>query len=510
MQGISLYTAGLSLLTPKALLFLLMGLLVGITIGALPGLNVNMAVSIMLPLTYGMEPSAGILMLLGVYCGGNYGGSIAATLVNIPGTPSAVMTTLDAYPMAREGRAGLAIGLATMASALGGLFSCVVLMTISPLIAEMALKFTSLEMSLICIFGVSIMALVSGGSMVKGIIAGVLGLLISCIGFDPITAVPRYTFNSIYLFSGINFTAAMIGLFGFTEIILSAEGGIRREVKREIAEVKNVFECFKYLKRSILNLLSSSVIGTVIGAIPGAGGTIASIVSYGVEKKITKEPEKMGKGSVDGIVAAEAANNACCGGAMTTLLSLGIPGDSVTAILLGAFIIHGMLPGPTLFTDNPQTVSVIFIGMFIINALLLVIGLLGAPRFASLLRIPKKILHPCILLLCVIGTYGVQSSLFDVKMMFVFGLLGYAFVKLDIPRPPMVLGLVLGQILEQNLRRTMTLARGDLWGLFMKRTAESPIALILLVITVGILVVPSILPLIRKKKKETVTDETGE
>ena len=203
MQGISLYTAGLALLTPKTLLFLLLGLLVGITIGALPGLNVNMAVSIMLPLTFGMEPSAGILMLLGVYCGGNYGGSIAATLVNIPGTPSAVMTTLDAYPMAKQGRAGLAIGLATMASALGGLFSCVVLMTISPLIAEMALKFTSLEMSLICIFGISIMALVSGGSMLKGIMAGVLGLLVSCIGFDPITSVPRFTFNSIYLFSGI-------------------------------------------------------------------------------------------------------------------------------------------------------------------------------------------------------------------------------------------------------------------------------------------------------------------
>ena len=501
MQGISLYTAGLALLTPKTLLFLLLGLLVGITIGALPGLNVNMAVSIMLPLTFGMEPSAGILMLLGVYCGGNYGGSIAATLVNIPGTPSAVMTTLDAYPMAKQGRAGLAIGLATMASALGGLFSCVVLMTISPLIAEMALKFTSLEMSLICIFGISIMALVSGGSMLKGIMAGVLGLLVSCIGFDPITSVPRFTFNSIYLFSGINFTAAMIGLFGFTEIILSAEGGIRKALHMEIAEVKNVFECFKYFKRSVVNLLSSSVIGTVIGAIPGAGGTIASIVSYGVEKKISREPEKMGQGSVDGIVAAEAANNACCGGAMTTLLSLGIPGDSVTAILLGAFIIHGMLPGPTLFSNNPEMVSIIFIGMFIINALLLVIGLLGAPQFAKFLKIPKKILHPCILLLCVMGTYGVQGSLFDVKMMFVFGLLGYAFVKLGVPRAPMVLGLVLGKILEQNLRRTMTLARGDLWGFFLKRTAETPIALIILVITIGILVAPSILSL-RKKRAE--------
>ena len=498
MHGIDLYTAGLHLITPSLLAFLIIGLLVGIIIGALPGLNVNMAVSIMLPLTYGMEPSAGIMMLLGVYCGGNYGGSISATLVNIPGTPSAVMTTLDAHPMAKQGKAGLAIGLATMASALGGLFSCVVLCTISPVIAELALQFTSLEMSVICIFGVSIMAFVAGGSLIKGIMAGIVGLLVSCIGFDPVTSVPRFTFDSIYLFSGINFTAAMIGLFGFTEIITSAEEGIRKTLKMEIAEVKNVFECFKYLKRCGRNLLTSSVVGTIIGAIPGAGGTIASIVSYGFEKKVTKEPERMGHGSPDGIVAAEAANNACCGGAMTTLLSLGIPGDSVTAILLGAFIIHGMQPGPTLFSDNADMVSIIFIGMFIINALLLFIGLLGAPQFAKFLKIPKKILHPCILLLCVVGTYGVQSSTFDVRMMFLFGIIGYIFSKLGIPRPPIVLGLVLGTTLEENLRRTVTLSRGDMWGFFWNRTSETPIALIVLIITVLLLIGPPIVSAIKK------------
>ncbi|MGI6029081.1 MAG: tripartite tricarboxylate transporter permease [Candidatus Heteroscillospira sp.] len=500
MSGIDLYTAGIHLFTPTTLGFLLFGLIVGITIGALPGLNVNMAVSIMLPLTYGMDPSAGILMLLGVYCGGNYGGSIAATLVNIPGTPSAVMTTLDAYPMAQKGKAGLAIGLATMASALGGLFSCIVLATISPIVAEIALQFTSLEMTVICIFGVSIMAFVAGGSMLKGIIAGVFGLVVSCIGFDPVTAVPRFTFDSIYLFSGIQFTAAMIGLFGFTEIITSAENGLRRKVKMEIAEVHNVFECFKYLKSCGGNIMVSSVIGTIIGAIPGAGGTIASIVSYGFQKKVNKHPEELGNGAPDGIVAAEASNNACCGGAMTTLLSLGIPGDSVTAILLGAFIIHGMQPGPTLFSDNPDMVSAIFIGMFIINIALLFVGLLGAPQFAKFLKIPKHILHPCILVLCVIGTYGVQGSTFDVKMMFLFGVIGYVFSKLGIPRPPIVLGLVLGTTLEENLRRTVTLSRGDLWGFFWKRTAETPIALIVLIITVMLLFGPPILRIIKKSR----------
>lgn len=502
MSGLELYSAGLHLFDPSTLFFLVFGLVVGITIGALPGLNVTMAVSIMLPLTYGMDPSAGILMLLGVYCGGNYGGSIAATLVNIPGTPSAVMTTMDAYPMAKQGKAGLAIGLATMASALGGLLSCFVLALLSPVIAELALQFTSLEMSCICIFGISIMAYISGGSMLKGIMAGVLGLLISCIGFDPVTSVPRYTFDSIYLYSGVNFTAAMIGLFGFTEIILSAEKGLRKEVKMEIAKVGNVFESFKYLKSSIRNLVTSGVVGTIIGAVPGAGGTIASIVAYGFEKKVNKHPELMGQGSPDGIVASEAANNACCGGAMTTLLSLGIPGDGVTAILLGAFIVHGMQPGPTLFSDNPDMVSAIFIGMFIINMLLLVIGLFGAPQFAKFLKLPKRILHPCILMLCVVGTYGVQGSTFDVKMMFVFGLLGYLFVKLDIPRPPVVLALVLGTTLEKNLRRTMTLARGDLVGYFITRTKEIPIAAIVLLITIVLLAAPGISKLKDRMKKK--------
>lgn len=459
-----------------------------------------MAVSIMLPLTYGMEPSAGILMLLGVYCGGNYGGSIAATLVNIPGTPSAVMTTLDAHPMAKRGEAGLAIGLATMASALGGLFSVVILASISPLIADLALQFTSLEMAAICIFGISIMAYVAKGSTLKGLMAGTFGLLIACIGFDPVTAVPRFTLDSIYLYAGINFTAAMIGLFGFTEIILSAEQGIRKKLTLEVAEVKNVFACFKYLKRSATNLLTSSAIGTIIGAVPGAGGTIASVVAYGVEQKVSKEPEKMGQGSVDGIVAAEAANNACCGGAMTTLLSLGIPGDAVTAILLGAFIVHGVQPGPTMFTSSGDLVGAIFIGMFIINVMLLFVGLLGAPQFAKFLKIPKHILHPCILMLCVMGTYGVQNSIFDVWMMLLMGVVGYIFVKLDIPRAPVVLALVLGATLEENIRRTVTLARGDFWSFFVTRTMTTPIALIVIVITVALLI-GSIISAVKEKRQ---------
>lgn len=490
MTGLDLYTLGVSLLNPFVLLMMLSGTVIGIIIGALPGLSATMAVSILLPITYGMEPAAGIMMLLGVYCGGNYGGSIAATLVNIPGTPSAVMTTLDAHPMAQKGKAGLAIGLATMSSAIGGLFSVIVLAAMSPLIARIALKFGSLEMLAVCIFGISIMAYISQGSTLKGLMAGVVGLLIACVGFDPVTSIPRFTFGSIYLFSGVDFTAAMIGLFGFTEVLSFAENGFKSNANEQIAKVKNSLECFKHIPSQIGNLIRSSIVGVIVGAVPGAGGTIASIVSYAVEQKMSKYPEKLGKGSVDGVVAAEAANNACCGGAMTTMLSLGIPGDAVTAILIGAFIVHGVTPGPTMFTKNRDLVSAIFIGMFVINVLILVIGMYGAPHFAKLLRTPKAILNAGVLLLCVVGTFGVANSMFHVWIMVLFGLMGIICSKLKIPRAPIVLALILGSTLEKNLRRCMGLANGDFFGYFIEQSARNPIALIIFALTLFTLIAP--------------------
>lgn len=490
MIGLDLYTAGFSLMTPSTLLAMIGGTLIGIIIGALPGLSATMAVSILLPITYGMSPTAGIMMLLGVYCGGNYGGSIAATLVNIPGTPSAVMTTLDAYPMAKRGQGGLAIGLATMASGLGGLFSVFILAFLSPLIAEIALKFGSLEMLAVCVFGISIMAFISQGSTLKGLMAGVIGLLVACIGFDPVTSIPRFTYDSIYLFSGVNFTAAMIGLFGFTEVLSFAEKGFKNSNAEQIAEVKNTVACFKHLPTQVFNLLRSSIAGVIIGAIPGAGGTIASIVSYAIEQKCSKHPEEMGNGSVDGIVAAEAANNACCGGAMTTMLSLGIPGDAVTAILIGAFIVHGVTPGPTMFTEHRDLVSAIFIGMFIINVLVLTIGLFGAPHFAKLLKCPKSLLNAGILLLCVVGTFGVANSMFHVYIMITFGIIGICFSKLGLPRAPIVLALILGPTMEKNLRRCMSISGGDFFGYFLEQSAKNPIAPIVFALTLFTLIAP--------------------
>lgn len=481
---------------------LLGGSLTGIVIGALPGLSAMMAVSILVPLTYGMTAETAILMLLGVYSGANYAGSISATLVNIPGTPSAVMTTLDAYPMAKQGKAGLAIGLATMSSAIGGFFSVIVLSMLSPVIARFALQFTSLEKLSIAIFGISVMAFISKGSTLKGLISGLFGLMVATIGFDPNTSILRFNFDSIYLNSGVNFTAAMIGLFGMTEIMLAIQDRGKKQMQQKIEKVKDTFACFRYFKQSLGNLIRSSVIGVIVGAIPGAGGTIGSIISYAQQKKISKHPEKMGTGAVEGIVAAEAANNACTGGAMTTLLSLGIPGDAVTGILMGAFIIHGLQPGPNLFNTNYDLVSAIFIGMFLINILILVLGLFGAPYFAKLLNFPRHMLNTVIMVLCVVGTFGVQNSMFDVRVMVVFAIIGFVFTKLDIPRAPIVLALILGTMMEENLRRWLSLSNGDYWGYFLECSAKTPIAPIVLAITLFTL----ISPLFKKKKLFTEDD----
>jgi len=491
-----LYLEGLSLLTPMVLLFMLLGTLVGITIGALPGLTAMMAVSILVPMTYGLNPTCGILMLLGVYCGANYGGSISATLINIPGTPSAVMTTLDAYPLAKQGKAGLAIGMATMSSALGGLFGVITLTFLSPVIAEVALKFTSLEMFAVAIFGISIIAYISPGSTLKGLISGVFGLMVGTMGFDPINGVARFTFGSMYLFSGIQFTAAMIGLFGLSEVLISCEKKFDPNVKPDFYEVKNPFECFRYLKELAGNIIRSSISGTIVGAIPGAGGTIASIVAYAQQMKMTKNPELMGKGSLEGIAAAEAANNACCGGAMTTLLSLGIPGDAVTAILIGAFVVHGLRPGPMLFQTNFDLVSAIFIGMAIINVLILVIGLCCAKYVARLLLIPKPIMNTVILILCVVGTFGIQGGMFDVYVMVFFAILGYLMSKFSFPRAPIVLALILGPLMEENLRRWLSIHEGDAFASLFRTFSTNPISAVIFIVTILSLV----MPLFRKKK----------
>jgi putative tricarboxylic transport membrane protein len=491
-----LYSAGFHLLDGNAIAFMVLGVVLGLIVGSLPGLTATMGVSILVPLTYGLSMTASIMMLLGVYCSANYAGSISATLVNIPGTPSAVMTTLDAYPMALKGEAGRAIGIATLSSSLGGLFSVVTLALFSPLIASIALKFTSLEMFLVAFWGISMMAYVSPGSTLKGFLAGFVGLIIATIGYDPVTAAQRFTFGESNLLAGVNFIAAMIGLFGVSEILLNIEKP-GQSVRQEIFRIEGSLRSFKEVIKMWAVVLRSSVAGVIVGAIPGAGGTIGSIVAYAQQKRFSQHPELMGKGAPEGIAAAEAANNACTGGAMTTLLSLGIPGDAVTAILIGAFILHGIQPGPFLFQKNFDLVSAIFIGMVFINILFLFFGMFGARYLARLLFVPRSILNTVILALSVIGTYAVQASMFDVGVMLVFSGLGYLMTKQDIPRAPMVLALILGPLLEQNFRRWLSLADGRYGATLLEAYAHNPVSLVLTVLVVATIV----FPLLRGKGK---------
>jgi len=493
-----LYTAGFRLLDVNVISFMVLGVVLGLVVGSLPGLTATMGVSILVPLTYGLSMTASIMMLLGVYCSANYAGSISATLVNIPGTPSAVMTTLDAYPMALKGEAGRAIGIATLSSSLGGLFSVVTLALFSPLIASIALKFNSFEMFLVAFWGVSIMAYVSPGSTLKGLLAGFVGLIIATIGYDPVTAAPRFTFGESNLLSGVDFIAAMIGLFGVSEILLNIEKP-GQNVRQEIFKIEGSLRSFKEVIKMWAVVLRSSVAGVIVGAIPGAGGTIGSIVSYAQQKRFSKHPELMGTGSPEGITAAEAANNACTGGAMTTLLSLGIPGDTVTAILIGAFILHGIQPGPFLFQKNFDLVSAIFIGMVFINILFLIFGMFGARYLARLLFIPRSILNTVILALSVVGTYAVQASMFDVMVMLVFSGLGYVMTKQEIPRAPMVLALILGPILEQNFRRWLSLADGQYVATLLDTYTHNPVSIVLSLLVVATM----FFPLIRRNGKAT-------
>ncbi|MCL2368488.1 MAG: tripartite tricarboxylate transporter permease, partial [Oscillospiraceae bacterium] len=443
-------------------------------------------------ITYSLSPAAGILMLIGVYSGGNYGGAITATLINIPGTPSAVMTTLDAYPMAKQGHAGLAIGIATLASVTGGLFSAVILALLAPMVAGIALRFTSLEMMSIAIFGLSIMAYITPGSSTKGLLAGVIGLLITTIGLDPMTAVHRFTFGRIELLSGLQFVPAMIGLFGLSEVFLAMEGRNKVTEKPKFFPVKNPFLAFTrpYLKRLGGALMRSSIVGTIIGVIPGAGGTIASIVAYAQEKKVNKNRENFGKGAPEGVAAAEAATNACIGGALLVLLAIGIPGDAVTAIILGAFVVHGLTPGPMLFTTNMDLVSAIFIGLVVIKLLIIVLGAFCAKYFARALLIPKPILNTTILVLCVLGSYAVQNSMFDVWTMVIFAVLGYLMNKISFPKPPIVLAMVLGVLFENNFRRWVHLSDGDIVGSLIGSWSANPISLVILTITAITLILP--------------------
>lgn len=391
----------LNVLQFEVIIILLLGSMVGIAIGSLPGLTATMGVALILPVTFGMEPVTGILLLVGVYFGAVYGGSITAILINTPGTPASAAIAIDGYAMAKKGLAHKALTVSTISSTVGGILSVVVLILIAPQLAKFALKFSAPESFALAIFGISIISSISGKSLVKGLISGLIGLLIATIGIDPIGGFPRFTFDSMNLTSGVNLIPVMIGLFAASEAFKSMEGIFSKQQTSIVVEkVKLKWTEFRTL---IATILRSAGIGTFIGMIPGAGGDITAFVAYNEAKRFSKNKKEFGKGSLKGVAAPEAANNSVTGGAMIPLLTLGIPGDAVTAVLLGALMVQGLQPGPMLFENNGPLVYTLFVGMLLANVIILVLGLFGIRLFTKILLIPKAILTPIILVLCVIG-----------------------------------------------------------------------------------------------------------
>lgn len=479
-----LYAQGLSLvMKPDVLLWLVAGSVIGILIGALPGLTVTMGVAILTPLTFQMSTEAAFALLLGAYAGGTYGGSISAILLKIPGALPSVMTTLDGFPMGQRGEAGRAIGLATVSSLIGGIVSAVILAVMAPPLAALAIEFSAPEYLAVALFALSVIAYVSQESLLRGIFSGALGLLVATIGADPNVGFPRFTAGLTELISGVELVPIMIGLFGLTEVLSNLERPISEMVV--IKRIGRILPSMAELKRLAPTFLRSSAIGVGIGILPAAGSSMAAIVAYGVEKRTSRHSEKFGTGIPEGIAAPETSNNACTGGDMVPTLSLGIPGSTSTAILMGALILHGLQPGPTLFSEHGEVASAIFILLLLSNLVFFVLGILGARYFAKALEVPPPYMLPAITMLCVIGAYAIRNSTFDVAVMLAAGIAGMVMRKTKIPTAPLILGLILGPMIESNLQRMLLLFHGGVSQLFTR-----PISLSFVVITLVFLFSP--------------------
>ena len=474
-----------SLFTLENLLWINVGLAGGIMVGALPGLTGTMALALLLPLTYGLASIPGVMLLLGVYCGSIYGGSITAILINTPGTPASAATSLDGYPMAQKGHGLRALHDALSASTIGGLFSCAVLLFAAPPIASFALKFGPAEYFALALFGLTIIASVGGKSQIKGLLMGFVGLLISCIGIDPMDGVSRFTFGINRMEGGIDTIPVLIGLFAITEIMAKARDmnkatGTAVKVEKEKTRFRDV------LKYKMV-LLKSSILGVFIGAVPGTGAAISSFLAYNEAKRTSKHPEEYGHGSEEAVVASESANNAVTGATLIPLLTLGIPGDTNTAVLLGALTMQGIAAGPQLFTQHGEWVYTIMLGLIAVNIFMYLQGRVFIRGFVNITRVPTSTLVPILVMLCVIGAYAIDYSVFNAIFMVGVGIFGYFMTKLDMPMTPMVIGLVLGKLCESNLRRALIVSKGS-WTTFF----TSPISLFFILLSLFMLFFPYI------------------
>lgn len=465
------------------LLAIFIGVAVGITIGAMPGLSVTMGLALTLPFTFGMDPVAGLLLLLGVYCGGVFGGSITAILLKTPGTAASAATVADGFILAQRGRAGVALNMAIYASVVGGLFSGLILILIAPQMARFALKFGPPEIFTLALFGLTIIVMVSSNQVKKGLIMGCLGILVGTIGLDPIDGLPRFTFGYEPLTSGIELVPALIGLFAISEIFNQIES--RSKSIAVDTNIKNEKFNFRSLIPFRKTLAKSSVIGVIVGAIPGTGGAIASFLAYGESKRSSKTPEEYGDGSLHGIAASESANNGTTGATLIPLLTLGIPGDVATAVLLGGLLIQGLRPGPELFTNYGFIAYPVLIGFIIVNIVMFIQAKLAIKLFARITKVPSYILLPIVLVLCLVGAFAVNNALYSVGIAVVFGVIGYILPKYGFPVTPMLIAMILGPIAEVSLRQSLSLSSGS-----MLIFVERPIAIVFLLLTLASISLP--------------------
>jgi putative tricarboxylic transport membrane protein len=459
------------------LLFCFIGVLIGTLIGVLPGIGPTTGVAILIPVTFGMNATTAIIAMAGIYYGAMYGGSTTSILLNIPGESASVMTTLDGYQMAKKGRAGPALGMAALASFIAGTFAVLMLTFIAPPLATFALSFGPPEYFALTFLGLSLVTVLGGDAPLKALISGVIGLLIACIGIDAISGVPRFTFNSMNLLDGVGFIGMAVGLFAISEVLENIEKPMEQIFTQVKLTIRSLFPTVQDWKDSIGALWRGSLIGFFVGSLPGSGATISTFITYGVEKKVSKHPEKFGTGVIEGVAAPEGANNAAAGGAMVTLLTLGIPGTATTAILMGALLIHGLRPGPMLFTTNPDFVWGLIASMYIGNVMLVILNMPLVGLWVRLLKVPYEILLPVIITISSIGVFATDNNIFDMWILFFFGLLGYVMRKLEFPASPMILGLILGPMLERSLRQALTISHGSL-SIFFNRPISSVLMIV--------------------------------
>ncbi|MHB0869288.1 MAG: tripartite tricarboxylate transporter permease [Chloroflexota bacterium] len=461
-------------LTPINLLYCFVGVLVGTLLGVLPGIGATAGIAILIPISSGLAPTTAIIMMAGIYYGSMYGGSTTAILINTPGEAASVPSTMDGYAMARSGRAGPALGMAAIASFIAGTVAIVLLMLLAPPLASVALAFGPPEYFSLMLLGLTIVVSLAGKSLIKGLIAGVFGILLATVGIDPTTGQSRFTFGNADLMGGVDFISVVVGLFALPEVLSNLEGETLSVYETKL---KGIWPTLKDWRDSAGALIRGSFLGFFIGILPGASSSVAAFIAYDVEKKVSKHPEKFGTGVIEGVAAPEGANNSAAGGGMVPLLTLGIPTSAPLAVLLGALTIHGLRPGPLLFQQNPEFVWGLIASMYIGNAMLLVLNLPLVGLWARLIKVPYPILAPAVLALCFIGTYGIRNNFFDVWITIGFGVLGYLMRKVEIPAAPIVLALVLANMMESALRQSLIMSKGSL-DIFVTR----PMSLVLVLV----------------------------